>query len=172
MAKIIFLVDDDFEQVEYTEVRDGLKQAGHQTQLVSLKKPSVQGWNHNQRADTFKVDGQLADRQITEFDALVLPGGVMNSDSLRVDASAQQAVQQMFKAGKTVAAICHAPWLLISAQQVQGRTLTAYHTLADDLRNAGAHYVDQTCVVDDGLITSRKPEDIAAFVQAIDAAVR
>lgn len=169
MAQIMFLVDDDFEQVEYTAVRDGLQQAGHETRLIALNKTRVQGWNHTERAETFLVDGLLQETDPKDFDALVLPGGVINADTLRVQHGAQQAVQEWVQSGKVLGAICHAPWLLISAGVVQGRTLTAYYTLRDDLHNAGAHYVDEPCVVDGVLITSREPKDIPQFVQAMVA---
>ncbi len=171
MAHIAFLVANDFEQVEYTDVRKGLEAKGHRITLLSLQDKQVQGWNHNERGDTFAVDGLLKDTDLTDAAALVLPGGVMNGDNVRIDPAAQQAVRDFLNAQKPVAAICHAPWLLVSAGVVKGKQVTAYHTLKDDLVNAGGQFVDQSCVVDGGLITSRKPDDIADFVQAIDAAV-
>lgn len=171
MARIAFLVDNDFEQVELTGTRQRLMAQGHDTVLISTEHTTVQGWNHHDKADLFEVDQMLKDTHAHDFDALVLAGGVLNSDSLRSNPQAQQLVRDFCKAEKPIAAICHAAWLLISSGVVRGRTLTAYHTLKDDLENAGARYLDQAVCVDHQLITSRCPDDIAAFSAAIHDAL-
>lgn len=161
--KVAILVENGFEQVELVQPKQALEQAGAQTQIVSPQKEKVKGWQHTNWGDEFPVDVPLDQASADQFDALLLPGGVMNPDHLRRNEKVQQFVRAFFEAGKPVAAICHAPWTLIDAGVVSGRTLTSYPTLELDLRNAGAHWVDLEVVVDNGLVTSRNPNDIPAF---------
>ena len=161
--KVAILVAEGFEQVEMTEPRRALDEAGAQTSIVSPKDGEVQGWNHFNKGDTFTVDVPLAKASARNFDALLLPGGVANPDQLRINASAVGFVREFFEAGKPVAAICHAPWLLIDAGVVRGRKVTSWPSLKTDLQNAGAEWSDQEVVTDHGLVTSRKPDDIPAF---------
>jgi protease I len=161
--KIAILVTDGFEQVEMTEPRKALQQAGADTDLVSPAKGEVQGWNHDKAADKFPVDVPLDQANADDYDALVLPGGVMNPDHLRMNKTAVHFVRAFFDAGKPVAAICHGPWTIIEAGAARGRTLTSWPSLQTDLRNAGANWVDREVVTDNGLVTSRKPDDLPAF---------
>jgi protease I len=131
--------------------------------IVSPQDTKVKGWQHIKWGDEFSVDRKLEDVRADEYDALLLPGGVMNPDKLRANAKAVQFVKSFVDAGKPIAAICHGPWTLIEAGAVEGRRMTSWPSLATDLRNAGANWVDQECVVDNGLVTSRKPDDIPAF---------
>lgn len=165
--KVAILVADGFEQVEMTEPKQALEAAGAQTHIISLKSGTVQGWNHFDKGDNFPVDVTLDDANSADYDALLLPGGVANPDQLRVNEKAVRFVQSFFAAGKPVGAICHAPWTLIEAEVVNGRKMTSWPSLQTDLKNAGANWVDQEVVVDNGLVTSRKPQDIPAFNQAI-----
>ena len=165
--KVAILVADGFEQVEMTEPKQALEAAGAQTHIISLKSGTVQGWNHFDKGDNFPVDVTLDDANPADYDALLLPGGVANPDQLRVSEKAVSFVQSFFAAGKPVGAICHAPWTLIEAEVVNGRKMTSWPSLQTDLKNAGAHWVDQEVVVDNALVTSRKPQDIPAFNQAI-----
>ncbi|WP_445442211.1 type 1 glutamine amidotransferase domain-containing protein [Clavibacter sp. km1a] len=160
---VAFLLTDGFEQVELTEPWKAVQEAGGTPVLVSPKADTVQGLDHIDKADTFDVDVQVKDANAADYDALVLPGGVVNADDIRVDADAVAFAKAFFTAGKPVAAICHAPWLLIEAGVVDGRRMTSYPTLATDLRNAGAEWVDEEVVVDSGFITSRNPGDLPAF---------
>jgi protease I len=152
-----------FEQVELTGPWEALEGAGADLELVSIKSGEIQGFNHYDKADTFKVDRTVEEVSASDYDALVLPGGVGNPDALRMDENAVEFVHEFFEQGKPVGAICHAPWLLIEAGVVRDRTVTSWPSLATDLRNAGANRVDQEVVVDSGLVTSRKPDDIPAF---------
>lgn len=161
--RVAILVTDGFEQVEMTEPRKVLEQEGAKTVLVSPKDGKVKGWQHTDWGDSFDVDMKLADAHETDFDALLLPGGAMNPDKLRLEPAAAALVRRFFDAGKPVAAICHGPWLLIDAGVVKGRTVTSWPSIRLDLKNAGANVVDQEVVVDRGLVTSRKPDDIPAF---------
>jgi protease I len=160
---VAILVADGFEQVEMTEPRRALEEAGAETEIVSPVKGRVKGWKHVEWGDTFAVDVPLDEAEASDYDALLLPGGVMNPDKLRIDEAALRFVKAFFAAGKPVAAICHAPWTLIDAEQVEGRTVTSWPSLRTDLKNAGAKWVDEEVVVDNGLVTSRKPDDIPAF---------
>ena len=162
-VKVAILVADGFEQSELTEPRRALDEARAQTQIVSPAKGKVQGWKHYDKADTFDIDVPLDQADADEYDALLLPGGVANPDQLRAMPKAVQFVRAFFDAGKPVAAICHGPWTLIDAGVVKGRTITSWPSLRADLTNAGANWVDQEVVVDNGLVTSRKPKDIPAF---------
>jgi protease I len=161
--KIAFLATDGVEQVEYTEPRKAVEQAGAEVHLVSLQPGDIQGFNHLDKGDRFPVDKAVADAQADAYDALVLPGGVANPDAMRMDPNAVQFVRSFFDAGKPVAAICHAPWMLVEADVVRGRTLTSWPSLQTDIRNAGGTWVDEQVHTDQGLVTSRKPADIPAF---------
>jgi protease I len=161
--KVAILVTDGFEQVEMTEPRRALDEAGADTVLVSPKDGRVKGWQHTEWGDEFPVDRPLASARADDFDALLLPGGVMNPDHLRQDTQAVGFVRDFFAARKPVAAICHGPWLLVEADVVDGRRVTSWPSIRTDLKNAGAEWVDQEVVTDHGLVTSRKPDDIPAF---------
>lgn len=159
------LATDGVEQVELTKPMQALKDAGATVHLVSPKSGRIQGFNHLTPGDQFPVDKTLSETDASAYDALLLPGGVANPDQLRGDQEAVAFVRAFFDAGKPVAAICHAPWLLVEAGVAEGRTLTGYSTIRTDLRNAGATVVDEAVVVDDGLVTSRNPDDIPAFCE-------
>lgn len=161
--KVAILVTEGFEQVELTGPKQALDEAGAQTRIVSPAKGEVQGWKHFDKADKFKIDIPLERADGSEFDALLLPGGVANPDQLRAIPEAVRFVREFFDAGKPVAAICHGLWTLIEAGVVKGRTVTSWPSLKTDLANAGAKWVDQEVVVDNGLVSSRKPADIPAF---------
>jgi protease I len=161
--KVAILVADGFEQVEMTEPRQALQHAGAETQIVSPAKGQVQAWNHLDKADKFKVDVALDDADASEFDALLLPGGVANPDQLRTLPNAIEFVRGFFGADKPVAVICHGPWTLIEAGVVEGRAITSWPSVKTDLINAGAKWADKEVVVDNGLVSSRKPDDIPAF---------
>lgn len=165
--RVAILAADMFEQVEMTEPRKALQQAGAQTVLVSPKDGEVQGANHYDKADRFKVDMALDRANPEEFDALMLPGGVANPDQLRMNPKAVQFVKAFFDAGKPVAAICHAPWTLVEAGVVRGRRMTSWPSLQTDIRNAGGNWVDEINVTDQNLTTSRKPDDIPKFNEAM-----
>jgi protease I len=165
--KVAILVADGFEQVELTEPRKALEQAGAKTEIVSPAEGKVKGWNHTEWGQQLPVDVPLKQVKAENYDALLLPGGVMNPDKLRILPEAQRFVKSFFDAGKPVAAICHAPWTLIDAGVAKGKKLTSWPTLQTDLKNAGAHWVDQQVVTDGNLVTSRKPDDIPAFNQAM-----
>ena len=161
--KVAILVADGFEQVEMTEPRDALRQAGAMTQIVSPQHPKVKGWQHTRWGDEFDVDVTLDTADPSQFDALLLPGGVMNPDKLRMNERAVRFVKHFVDQGKPIAAICHGPWTLVEADAVRGRTITSYPSIKTDLKNAGGNWVDKEVVVDNGLVTSRKPDDIPAF---------
>ena len=161
--KVAILVADGFEQIELTEPKKALEQAGAQTEIVSPAKGKVQGWNHDEKADKFSVDSSLDTATPDNYDALMLPGGVRNPDLLRMEPRAVEFVKGFFEAGKPVAAICHAPWTLIEADVVRGRQITSWPSLKTDLKNAGAKWIDEEVITDNGLVTSRKPDDLPAF---------
>jgi len=163
--KVAILATDGFEQVELLEPRKALDEAGATTKVVSPanKKKKVKGWNHTEWANEVPVDLSLDSANAEEFDALLLPGGVMNPDHLRMDPQAVEFVKHFVNERKPVAAICHGPWTLIEAGGVEGRTITSWPSLKTDLRNAGANWVDKEVVSDGMLVTSRKPDDIPAF---------
>lgn len=161
--KVAILVTDGFEQVEMTEPRKALDAAGAETRLVSPKDGQVKAWNFTEWGDTFPVDMPLDGAQPEEFDAILLPGGVINPDKLRALPAAVAFVKAFFDAGKPVASICHGPWTIIEAGAARGRRLTSWPSLKTDLENAGAEWVDLPVMVDRGLVTSRKPDDIPAF---------
>ena len=161
--KIAFLATDMVEQVELTGPWEALKKAGAELDLISIDDGEIQGFNHYDKGDTFKVDKTVEEANASDYDGLVLPGGVGNPDTLRMDENAVHFVRDFFEQAKPVGAICHAPWLLIEAGVVRNRTITSWPSVATDLRNAGANRVDEEVVVDNGLVTSRKPDDIPAF---------
>jgi protease I len=161
--KVAILVADGFEQVEMTEPRRALEIAGARSSIVSPAGGHVQGFKHFEKADQFTVDVALDAARSQDFDALLLPGGVANPDQLRMQPKAVAFVREFFEAGKPVAAICHGLWPLIDAGVAKGRTVTSWPSLKADLSNAGATWVDQEVVTDNGLVTSRKPDDIPAF---------
>jgi protease I len=161
--RVAFLATDGVEEVEYTEPRKAVEAAGGTAELVSIKDGSIQAVNHLDKSGTYPVDKQVKDANVEQYDALVLPGGVANPDFLRTDPDAVRFVRDFFTAGKPVAAICHGPWTLVEAGVVDGRTLTSWPSLRTDLANAGATWVDEEVYVDDGLVTSRKPDDLPAF---------
>jgi protease I len=161
---VAFLVAaEGIEQVELTEPWKAVQAAGGTPRLLSLEKGRVQAFNHLDKGDTFEVDEAVADADPASFDALVLPGGVANPDALRTDKGAVDFVRTFVDSGKPVAAICHAPWSLIEAGVLEGRTLTSWPSLQTDIRNAGGTWVDEEVVVDGNLVTSRKPDDLPAF---------
>jgi protease I len=161
--RVAILATDMFEQVELVEPRKAVEQAGADVELVSLEAGEIQGFNHYDKADRFPVDRVVADVSADDYDALLLPGGVGNPDTLRMDENAVGFVRSFFEQGKPVAAICHAPWTLVEADVVRGRTLTSFWSVKTDVKNAGGRWVDEKVVVDEGLVTSRSPDDLPAF---------
>jgi protease I len=161
--RIAFLATDMVEQVELTEPWKAVAQAGATPELVSLEEGEIQGFNHYDKADTFPVDRTVDEASTGDYDGLVLPGGVGNPDTLRMDEDAVAFVRGFVEGGKPVAAICHGPWTLVEADVVRGRTLTSFPSIRTDIRNAGGNWVDEEVVADDGLISSRKPDDLPAF---------
>ncbi len=161
--KVAILVTDGFEQVELTKPREALDEAGAETKIVSLKSGKIQGMNHADKGDKFDVDLTLGEARPEEFDALMIPGGLMNPDDLRSNDDALEFTRHFFREGKPVAAICHGPWVLIDADVVRGRVLTSWPAIKTDVKNAGGKWVNEDVVVDNGLVTSRKPDDIPAF---------
>lgn len=166
---VAILVTDGFEQAEMTDPRKALDEAGAETRLVSPKDGQVKAWNFTDWGETFPVDVLLESARPEAFDALLLPGGVINPDNLRTLPEAVAFVKAFFDAGKPVASICHGPWTIIEAGAARGRRLTSWPSLRTDLQNAGAEWVDQEVVVDQGLVTSRKPDDIPAFNREVIA---
>ncbi len=169
--RVAALVEQGFEQAELAEPRKALETAGARVDIVSPRDRKVRGWNHGDWGDEADVDVQLSAADSNHYDALLLPGGVMNPDKLRRNPDAWRFVKAFFAARKPVAAICHAPWLLIDSEVIGGRRLTSYPSLQSDLKNAGANWVDQEVVVDRGLITSRSPRDLPAFSRAFIAEI-
>jgi protease I len=161
--KVAILVDEGFEQVELIKPRKALDRIGASTQVVSPRENEVRGWNLKKWGKPVAVDVPLESANPADFDALLLPGGVMNPDKLRTNPKAVEFVKHFIDSSKPVAAICHGPWTLIEAGGVKGRTLTSWPSLQTDIQNAGGNWVDQEVVTDQGLVTSRKPDDIAAF---------
>jgi protease I len=161
--KVAILVTDGFEQVEMTEPRKALDEAGARTSIVSPKDERVRGWKFTEWGDEFQVDVPLAQARPEDFDAILLPGGVINPDKLRMDKGAVLFAQAFLDGGKPVATICHGPWTLIETGKVKGRRLASWPSLQTDVENAGAEWVDQEAVVDGNLVSSRKPDDIPAF---------
>jgi protease I len=162
--RIAFLTaNEGVEQIELTRPWEAVKEAGGEPELIAPEGGEVQGFNHLDRADTFQVDKTLDQAHADDYDGLLLPGGVANPDALRLDERAVRFARAFFEAGKPVAAICHAPWTLVEADVVSGRTLTSWPSLKTDIRNAGGNWVDEEVHVDGGLVTSRKPADLDAF---------
>jgi protease I len=166
-VKVAILATDGFEQSELLEPRRALDEAGARTEVVSLKTGNIKGWNHKEWGESVTVDQTVDSIDAKNYDALLLPGGVMNPDNLRMDAKAVAFVKGFFDAKKPVAAICHGPWTLIEAGAVKGRTLTSWPSLKTDIRNAGGNWIDREVVVDGNLVTSRNPKDIPAFNREI-----
>lgn len=165
--KVAILVTDGFEEVELVKPRQALDAAGAKTTVVSPKDGKVRSWQHTEWGKDFPVDLALNRARPDDFDALLLPGGVMNPDKLRMEPAAVKFVKAFFDAGKPVAAICHGPWTIIEAGAAHGRHMTSWPSLKTDLKNAGAEWTDQESVVDGNLVTSRKPDDIPAFNKAM-----
>ncbi len=165
--RVAILVDNGFEQSELAEPREALDQAGADTVIVSPQNGHVRGWKHKEWGDEFDVDKLLQDAQPQHYDALLLPGGVMNPDKLRMQPKAVEFVRSFFSSGKPVAAICHGPWTIIEAGAARGRRIASWPSLKTDLQNAGAQWIDEQVVLDGNLVTSRKPDDIPAFNKAM-----
>jgi protease I len=161
--KVAILATDGFEQSELTEPRKALDEAGATTEIISPKEGRVRGWNHKDWGSEVKVDKRLESADPQDYDALVLPGGVMNPDALRMNAGAVAFVRSFFTAGKPVGAICHGPWTVIESGAARGHRMTSWPSLKTDIKNAGAEWVDEEVVVDGKLVTSRKPDDLPAF---------
>ena len=161
--KIAFLATDGVEQIEYTDPRKAVEEAGATADLVALEPGEIQGFNHLDRGDRFPVDKAVAEASADDYDGLVLPGGVANPDALRADKDAVRFVRSFFEAGKPVASICHGAWTLVEADVVRGRTLTSWPSIKTDILNAGGTWVDEEVHTDRGLVTSRKPDDLPAF---------
>jgi len=165
--RVAVLVTEGFEEPELTEPVKALREAGAQVEIVSEKREPLQAFRHHEPSIKVDVDKTFDEASPEGYDAVLLPGGALNADQIRVEPKAQQFVRRMNADGKPMAVICHAPWLLVSAGLAKGRTLTSWPTIADDLRNAGAQWVDREVVVDENLITSRGPKDIPAFNKAL-----
>ena len=165
--RVAILVSTDFEQAELTEPKKALEQAGATTTIIAPESGQITGMNHDQKADTFNVDMTLDQANANNFDAVLLPGGALNADFIRMNPKAQDFVKQIDSSGRPIAFICHAPWLLVSAGLVKGRTLTSFQTIQDDIRNAGANWVDQEMVRDRNWVSSRSPKDLGAFNPAM-----
>lgn len=165
--KVAILVDNYFEQAEFTEPKKILEEAGVAVTTISPEYEVLQGLNHVDKADKFQRDLALDEANADEYDALVLPGGAINADHLRINKTAHSWVRSFMQSGRPLAAICHAPWVLVSADCLRGKRLTSFETIQDDVCNAGGEWVDEKVVVDGNLITSRKPDDIPVFVDAL-----
>jgi protease I len=166
--KIAILAADGVEQVELDKPREAVENAGAETELLSIAEGEIQAMNGDiDKGDTYPVDKLVGDASPDDYDGLILPGGTINPDNLRADENATSFVTEFFKTGKPVGAICHGPWTLIDAGVAEGRTMTSYPSIRTDLRNAGATVVDEEVVVDEGLVTSRNPDDLPAFCDKI-----
>jgi protease I len=161
--KVAILAATNFEQSELTEPKQALEDAGAETAIISPKAGRIRGFHHDKPGDEFEVDMTLEQADPDDFDAVLLPGGALNADALRISQRAREFVRRIDEADKPIAVICHGPWLLISAGLTTGRTMTSYHTIQDDIRNAGAHWVDWEVVCDRNWVSSRQPGDIPAF---------
>ena len=164
---IAFIATDGVEQVELTEPWKAVTDAGAVPELLSIEEGQIQGVNHDEKADTFDVDKLVGEASVGDYDGLVLPGGVFNPDALRMDENVISFLQEFFKTGKPVGVICHGPWTLVEADLVKGRTLTSWPSVRTDIRNAGGNVVDEEVVVDEGLVSSRNPDDLPAFCAKI-----
>ena len=162
-VRVAVLLTDGVEEPEFTKPKDALESAGAQVTVISPKGGEIQAFQHHDKSKKYKTDKSLDQVNASQFDALLLPGGALNADALRVVREAQDFAKAIDKAGKPIAVICHGPWLLVSSGLVRGRKITSYHTIQDDLRNAGAEWQDSEVVVDGNWISSRKPDDIPAF---------
>jgi protease I len=165
--KIAFIATDMVEEVELTEPWQAVKDAGGQPDLLSIKSGEIQAFNHYDKSNKFKVDKEISSARIADYDGLIIPGGVGNPDTMRMDSDAVEFVRSFFEAGKPVAVICHGPWMLVEADVARGRKLTSWPSLKTDIRNAGGSWVDEEVVVDQGLVTSRKPGDLPAFCKKL-----
>ena len=161
--RIAFLATDMVEQVELTKPWEAVEQAGGSPELISLEEGEIQGFDHYDKADTFQVDRTVSDASVDDYDALVIPGGVGNPDTMRNDEDAVRFVREFMDSGKPMAVICHAPWMLVEADVVRDRRLTSFWSIKTDVMNAGGNWVDEEVVVDGNLVTSRQPDDIPAF---------
>jgi protease I len=166
-AKILIIATNGFEQSELEVPRDKLREAGAKVTIASLDGKDIKGWEHTDWGRPTKVDIAIKDAKESDYTALVIPGGVMNPDKLRVDEDTMKLVKAFLASGKPVAAVCHGPWLLVQADALKGRRATSYNSIRKDVENAGATWVDEQVVVDNGIITSRKPDDLDAFVKKI-----
>ncbi|MGM8937122.1 type 1 glutamine amidotransferase domain-containing protein [Psychrobacter sp. AT9] len=173
MKTIAFLLHNNFEQAEYEDVNNQLKEKGYNTLLITTNEDrKVQAMNQDvYKGDTFTADIFASEAKVDDYDALVVPGGTVNADTIRGNKEAHSIINAINEANKPLAVICHAPWVLINTGIAKGKTLTAYHSLQTDLENAGANFVDKTVQIDGNLITSRNPDDIENFVDAIDKAL-
>ena len=165
--RVAFLATDGVEQVELTEPWKAVEEAGGAPELISLEDGQIQGFDHLDKGDTFDVDAVVAAADASKYDGLVLPGGVANADFVRADEDAVAFVRSFFEAGKPVGVICHGPWVLVEADVLRGRKITSYPSVKTDLRNAGAEWVDEEVVVDSGLVSSRRPDDLPAFCEKV-----
>jgi protease I len=165
--RVAFLATDMVEQVELTEPWKAVKDEGAETELISLEEGEIQGFNHYDKGDMFKVDKTVEEARADDYDALVIPGGVGNPDTLRTNENAVEFARRFFEQGKPVGVICHGPWMLVESGVVRGRKVTSWPSLQTDIRNAGGNWVDEEVVVDNGLVTSRKPDDLPAFNKKI-----
>jgi protease I len=166
-AKILIIATNGFEQSELEVPRDKLKEAGAKVAIATQDGKDIMGWDKKDWGGPAKADMKIADAKESDYDALVIPGGVMNPDKLRVDEDAMKLVKAFLSSGKIVAAVCHGPWLLVQADALRGRQATSYPSIRKDVENAGAKWIDEEVVVDNGIITSRKPDDLQAFVKKI-----
>jgi len=165
--KIAFIATDMVEEVELTKPWQAVKEAGGQPELISMETGEIQAFNHYDKSNTYKVDKDFSSARVDDYDGLVIPGGVGNPDTMRTDDDAVEFVRSFFEAGKPVAVICHGPWMLVEADVARGRKLTSWPSLETDIRNAGGNWVDEEVVVDQGLVTSRKPDDLPAFCEKL-----
>jgi len=165
--KIAFIATDMVEEVELTTPWQAVKDAGGRLELLSIKSGEIQAFNHYDKSNTYKVDKEISSARMDDYDGLVIPGGVGNPDTMRTHEDAVEFVRSFFEAGKPVAVICHGPWMLVEADVARGRKLTSWPSLKTDIRNAGGNWVDEEVVVDQGLVTSRKPDDLPAFCKKL-----
>jgi protease I len=169
--KIAILATDGFEQVELTDPKRNVETAGASTEVLSVKEGSIKGWKFTDWGDSVRVDKLVSNAKVDDYDALILPGGQINPDKLRMEKPAVEFVKKFVASGKPVAAICHGPWMLIEAGVVKGKTVTSWPSIRTDLENAGANWVDREAVEDGNLITSRKPDDLPAFSKKLTEVV-